>query len=481
MKNGKRTWASVWVGGWIWSVLVASAAGMGLNGATAPPALASSSRVGASLDSEAVQLTRLWADGRAATVEEHFDAAMKSAVSAATLVGLWNEFIGKEGAYRGIGNVQLVTSNGYRAAVVTVDFVHGRVGLAWSFSATGRVAGLHLVAPPASPASGPAVWRRPPYDHPTAFRRVQVSIGSGYLRVPAQLDVPIGRGPFPAVVLIPGSGPENMNEQVSQGPEEPFRDIADGLASSGIEVLRYDKPTYVNPTAFEGQAHAPRVTPSVTDAQDAAAAAVWLSHEASVKSGRVFLLGHSLGGAIAPLVAKRVRAVEGLILLAAPAQPLASYLVPQESYLDRLHGPLTPGEKQQLRQLADQVQRAMNPTLTAKTPNAALPFGLPAGYWQFYQHYSAPRTAAALHMPMLLLQGGSDYQVPPTDLRMWQTKLAHHRRATFHLFPSLDHLFVPVTGPSTPADYLQPGHVAPEVIAMITAWVHAHTPASARG
>ena len=68
-----------------------------------------------------------------------------------------------------------------------------------------------------------------------------------------------------------------MNEQISQGPEEPFRDLAGGPASSGIEVLRYDKPTYVNPTAFEGQAHTARVTTSVTDVQDAEAA-VWLSH-----------------------------------------------------------------------------------------------------------------------------------------------------------------------------------------------------------
>ena len=475
MKNGKR--ASYLRRGreWIWRGLIVSVAAVGLTGFGAPAVSASSSRAGASTESEAVQLTRLWADGRTASVEARFDATMRSAVSAAALVGLWNELVGEEGAFQGIGNVQLVTSNGSRVAVVTVNFRKGRVGLAWSFSSTGRVTGLHVVA------SSTAVWQRPSYDHPTAFRRVQVNIGSGYLRVPAQLDVPSGRGPFPGVVLIPGSGPENMNEQVLQGPEEPFRDLAAGLASSGIEVLRYDKPTYVNPSAFEGQAHAARVTPAITDVQNAEAAAVWLSHNPGVMSGRVFLLGHSLGGAVAPLVAKRVRAVEGLILLAAPARPLVSYLVPQESYLDRLHGPLTPGEKQQLRQLAGQVQRALSPTLTAKTPNTALPFGLPAHSWQFYQPYSAPLTAAALHTPMLILQGGRDYQVPPTDLRMWQTALARHRRVIFHLFPSLDHLFMSVTGPSTPADYLLQRHVAPEVIAMITAWVHAHTPASARG
>ncbi len=475
MNQGKRTGTSGEGGLWMRSALGAFVVGLGLTGVGVPVVLAHSSQSGSSLGSEAIQLTRLWAEGRAAAVEAHFDPAMKSAAPATALAGLWKELVGTKGAYQETGTVQLIPTSTAHTAVVTVDFQKGRVGLAWSFSPTGYVTGLHLVAPPTS-ASSTAVWQRPSYDHPAAFRRVQVNIGSGFLRVPAQLDVPIGRGPFPGVVLIPGSGPENLNEQVSHGPEEPFRDLADGLASSGIVVLRYDKPTYANPSAFEGAAHVARVTPFVTDIQDAQAAAVWLSHNPDVKPGRVFLLGHSLGGAMAPLVARRVRAVEGLILLAAPARPLASYLVPQERYLAGLHGPLAPGETQQLRQLAGQVKRALSPTLTAQVPNTALPFDLPAGYWQFYQHYSATRTAASLHLPMLLLQGGRDYQVPPSDLRLWQTALVHHQRVTFHLFPGLDHLFVPVTGPSTPADYLRPGHVSPEVIHGIASWIHEQSP-----
>lgn len=313
------------------------------------------------------------------------------------------------------------------------------------------------------------------YDHPAAYRRIRVQVGTGVSQVPAILDLPKGRGPFSAVVLMPGSGPENFNEQILGGPEEPFRDIADGLASAGIAVLRYDKPTYVNPPAFEGPHNVWRVTPKYTDLVDAQSAIRLLLHHTKIAHASVFLLGHSLGGYLAPLIGEQMPRLAGLVMLAAPAQPIVDYLVPQTRYLDSLKGPLTSQERTALQVLTHEVQEAQNPRLKASAPRSTLPFGLPAPYWLFYHRYDALSTVSHLTMPLLILQGGRDYQVPPSNLTQWETALKGHPNATFHLFPQLDHLFVSGKGLSTPETYLQPGHVAPEVVKMIASWIRSHS------
>ncbi|HET7162906.1 MAG TPA: hypothetical protein VFI32_09595 [Rhodanobacteraceae bacterium] len=82
-------------------------------------------------------------------------------------------------------------------------------------------------------------------------------------------------------------------------------------------------------------------------------------------------------------------------------------------------------------------------------------------------------TAKVLALPLLILQGGNDFQVLPTrDFDAWKKALASHRNVTLHLFPGLSHLFMP--GPTkSPADYARPAHVDPGVITTIADWIKA--------
>jgi len=77
-------------------------------------------------------------------------------------------------------------------------------------------------------------------------------------------------------------------------------------------------------------------------------------------------------------------------------------------------------------------------------------------------------------MPMLILQGGGDFQVSPTlDFARWQQALAGRPQTDFHLYPGLSHLFMPAGKTETVADYQTPAHVDAKVIADIAAWVKA--------
>ncbi|MHB8295611.1 MAG: alpha/beta hydrolase family protein [Acidimicrobiales bacterium] len=432
------------------------------------PATTALTTVVLSRSSLARQLSADFAHGRDMAIERHFDPAMQSGLPASQLPGLWAQLTAKEGSFQGLGAAQEKAVSGGVVVVVGMSFSHGRVGLEWSFDSTGAVNGLHLVGPPAS--SAPSSWSAPAYDHAGSFVSRPVQLGRGVLQVPGTLDMPKGAGPFPGVVLVAGSGPANENEQIGGGPEEPFRDLAVGLASQGIAVLRYDKPTYAHPAAMKAH-YGASITAKVTDIADAEAAARLLMATPGVDAHRVVLAGHSLGAALAPRIAAHVAGLAGLVLLAAPARPLQDYLVPQTRYLLSLQGPLTAAGKAQLQRLRSEVAQVDSPTLSSATPSSRLPFGLPASYWLYIRDYRGPQAAAALHLPMLILQGGSDYQVPPSDLASWKAALASHSNVTVRLLAKLDHLFVHVNGPSTPAGYMAPGHVAASVITDIATWV----------
>ena len=114
-----------------------------------------------------------------------------------------------------------------------------------------------------------------------------------------------------------------------------------------------------------------------------------------------------------------------------------------------------------------------------RPPASELPFGLPASYWLDLRDYDPVATAAALDRPMLILQGGRDFQVTAEDdLSRWQAGLGSWADVTIRVHEADNHLFFPGTGPSTPAEYETPQHVDPAVVADIARWL---TPDKAAG
>jgi alpha-beta hydrolase superfamily lysophospholipase len=98
----------------------------------------------------------------------------------------------------------------------------------------------------------------------------------------------------------------------------------------------------------------------------------------------------------------------------------------------------------------------------------------PQGYWLSLHDYRQVDVAKGLAMPMLILQGGADFQVSPAlDFAHWKQALAGRPQTAFHLYPGLSHLFMPAGKTGTVADYAAPGHVDARVIGDIAAWIEA--------
>ena len=148
---------------------------------------------------------------------------------------------------------------------------------------------------------------------PFPYEVEDASFANGEVRLAGTLTVPEGTGPFPAALLISGSGGQDRNEEIFG--HKPFWVLADHLTRAGIAVLRVD-----DPGVGESTAHAnPPTTADFAD--DVAAGVAYLKGDPRIDPERIGLIGHSEGGAIAPLVASRSDDVGFLVLLAGPGVP----------------------------------------------------------------------------------------------------------------------------------------------------------------
>jgi dienelactone hydrolase len=301
-----------------------------------------------------------------------------------------------------------------------------------------------------------------PYVREEAFGEREVTVGAGEWALPGTLSTPSGRGPFPALVLVHGSGPNDRDETV--GGAKPFRDLAWGLASRGVAVLRYEKRTRQHGSQL---AAVKGFTVQQETVDDALAAADLLRHTPGIDPDRVFVLGHSLGGMLIPRIGARDPRLAGLIVLAGAAKPLEDILLQQVAYLDAADGTVTDAEKSRFESLKAEIARVK----ALKPGDTGTALGIPDSYWLDLRGYDPPAAAKALKQPLLILQGERDYQVTMDNFAAWKQALAGRPNVTFKTFPKLNHLFIAGEGKSTPAEYEQPGHVAEAVIAEIAGWI----------
>jgi uncharacterized protein len=369
----------------------------------------------------AVAVTEMIRDGRFAEAEELFAVPLRAVVSADALRAGWLALTGSRGPVRTVGEPAAEPSGAGLVRVrVPVTCEHGGLTVLMSVDGAGLLQGL--VIEPVAAGS----WTAPSYAAPDRFAEHEVRAGSGPLAVPGTLSVPYGDGPWPGVVLLSGGGPFDRDQ--TSGPNKPLKDLAWGLASRGAAVVRFDKVTC---------AHAGQVADfTIADeyVPHAVAAVRLLRDHPAVDPARVFVAGHSAGGKAAPRVAAAEQAVAETI--------------------------------------TRQAALAGSPGLSPATPASELPFGLPASYWLDLRDYDPVATAVALDKPMLILQGGRDFQVTAEDdLSGWQAGLGHRADVTIRVYDADNHLFFPGTGPSTPAEYETPQHVDPAVVAGIARWL----------
>lgn len=404
----------------------------------------SSSRKG--LEGRAERFVLALSRGAFRAARAGFDDKMLAAMPEAGLADAWRSLNDRVGPFRSVAEVRAdAPRDGFQPIIVTTKHTKLAIDVRVVFDAHEKIAGLWF-----QPARNE--WRAPSYVRPATFTESEVTVRE----LPGTLTLPKGRGPFRAVVLVHGSGPNDRDETV--GANKPFRDLAQGLASRGIASLRYDKRTKHAPASLQG---AFDQDDEVTF--DARAAVALLAQRSEIDPGHIVIVGHSQGASMAPRIARSEPRVAAIALLAGDTRSYEKLVLDQWRYLQSLEG-VDPGaaatklEEIRLQFRAVRAQGDDAELLEVAGARA------PRRYFRDLLTHRADEIARELSIPMFIAQGARDYQVTLEDLAGFRKALDGRANVTLRVYPTLNHLFVAGDGPPGPHEYSWPGHVDLAVI-----------------
>lgn len=415
--------------------------------------------------------------GDRAGLEALIDPLVSGRLRVADLIAAYDKVIAENGEVRESGGPRKENFSHYKLVFLPRKFARNYLDLQVVVSRKSDKVSGFFILPHKKGYSAPS------YVVADAYKEVPVQFGLPQWKLWGRLSIPVGiekagkkesSARYPAIVLVHGSGSMDMDESV--GSNKPFLDLARGLASSGIAVLRYTKRTKQY-KLNESQILRMTVKEEVLD--DVAQAVACLSKATGVKHhidpDKIFVLGHSMGGMLIPRIAKACPSVRGFVSLAGSNIPLPRKLVDQYEYLAQA------GDRSARAQLP-RIKREMAKVLSlTEGDKNAIYMGASSRYWADLNRYKPLQEIVSIDKPVLFLQGGRDYQVTASgDFANWReavrNKSGHSTQYQFEIYPELNHLFIPGQGKSTPQEYFRDsGNVDPRVVQDIARFIKSNS------
>lgn len=460
------------------------------------------------LEGMAKEFINALGEGKYDDARKEFDKKMAAAAPAAKLNELWTGIVSQAGKWHKISGTRFAEEAGYRVVYVTGLFEKGSLDIKVVFDKQGKISGMWLGTLESNE------YKTPGYANQELFTEEEVVVGEGKWALPGTLSMPANvaaSDKVPAVVLVHGSGPNDRDESI--GPNKPFKDLAWGLASKGIGVLRYEKRTREHAAEFaQDTTEARKITVKEETIDDAVLAVKLLKTIDGIDPDRIFVIGHSLGATVGPRIAQAcgsapsaatgqgpaeglgsqgsgspysssslpatgsgspasdsdaATSIAGLVMMAATSRNLVDLIPEQIQYLANLDGTVDEKESKQIQE----VRAAVEKIKSGRMAEGEMVLGAPQLYWDDLAAHNQVEIAKQLTLPILILQGERDYQVTMADLNGWKTELSGKPNVSTKTYPDLNHLFMSGSGKSTPGEYAVPSNVSGEVVSDIAEWI----------
>lgn len=332
---------------------------------------------------------------------------------------------------------------------------------------------------------------------PFPYREEEVSYNNKLeegVTLAGTLTIPEGKGPFPAVILISGSGPQDRNEEMLG--HKPFLVIADHFTRKGIAVLRFDDRGVGKSTGDF------KTATSMDFATDVQAGIDFLKSRSEIAGDHIGLVGHSEGGLIAPIVAAENPDVDFIVMMAGPGVDGTEILMLQQQLLARAEG-TSEKEIERSRKASEKIYKELKASNDLeKTKKELMKYvkeeleALPeeekaklgdmdalarqqvevlSGPWfQFFLRYDPRENLKKVSCPVLAINGDKDLQVdagqniPVIEKAL---KAGGNKKVTTKVLPGLNHLFQhSETGRSSEYGELEETF-APEALELMTNWI----------
>lgn len=277
---------------------------------------------------------------------------------------------------------------------------------------------------------------------------------------------------IPGVVLVHGSGPSNMDEKI--GNIYPFKDLADGLSKQGIAVLRFDKRTFIYGKEMKKDS---ALSVKEETIEDAILAANFLREDSRIDPNQIFIIGHSLGGMLAPRVDAEGGNFAGIVIMAGSPRKLEEILIDQNNQvLHSLNKFLKVIASKQIAALSAKLENIYNLSDEEAKTTKVLGKHVRAYYLKEMGEHPSAKYLLALNKPLFILQGEKDFHVSvDNDFNGYQEILGDHPKVKYKLYPNLNHAFMPsVYGEIRKAkkEYNVAQHIDQQVIQDISDWIH---------
>lgn len=304
-------------------------------------------------------------------------------------------------------------------------------------------------------------WTMPDYVKSESFTELNIEV-DGEFPLTTVFTAPSTEKFNTVVVFVHGSGPNDMDE--SLGPNKLFKDLAYGLAVNNIASIRYNKRSYDYPSEMAKRINDITIDDIVTDD---AVEAIDIARKFGGK--KVILLGHSLGGHMAPKIASKAQ-TDGVIVMAGNASELHQLLVPQYEHLMK-YDTSTKINEFMLNMVKTQVKNIEDKNFDENTVGPLLPLGLSGKFWLSMIDYKPAKISKQQEQPYLILNGERDYQVPPAEAKLWKNGNKNKNSKTV-IYPKLNHMFFAGEGVSIPSEYEKVGHLDEQVLNDIVSWIN---------